>query len=200
MEMTYSLKPAIEELERGYQFFNQELFSGSLDSKIIITIQTSGRKNALGWHWGNKWKNGSKSSIAEINLSAETLKASDPYETLIHEMAHHWNYQRGIKDVSRGQYHNKKFKEAAENAGLKVERFGNVGFGVTELGEVAKQAILKFKPQKEVFEILRRQEISAKVQKLKKWSCECGVSIRSGRSDLDISCNICGSIFQLNEG
>lgn len=195
--MKYSVNPAISELERAYQFFNDELFGGGLDSNVVITIQSRGRKSALGWHWAGKWKNGDKTSIAEINLSAEELKTGDPYEVLIHEMAHHLNHQKGIKDVSRGQYHNKRFKEAAESAGLEVKRVGNVGFGITELGELAKEKLLKFKPQKEVFALLRLHEFSRLPTKLKKWSCACGINLRVARPDFDATCNHCGTRFEL---
>ncbi len=197
--MEYSINPALSELERAYQFFNQELFGGTLDSKVVITIQSRGRKRALGWHWAEKWRNG-ESSLAEINLSAESLKQSDPYEVLIHEMAHHLNHQRGVKDVSSGQYHNGHFKKAAEEAGLQVMRSGNVGFGVTALGDRAREALLKFKPQQEVFGILRTKAPRVKQLKLKKWSCPCGVNVRVGRRDFQATCNLCGSPFELREG
>jgi len=200
--MKYSLSPAICELERAYHFFNHELFRGALNEYLIITIQSRGRKNALGWHSRERWKNGETSSISEINLSAEDLKTSDPYEILIHEMAHHWNYQQDIRDVSTGQYHNKYFKETAEMAGLEVKRFGNVGYGVTTLGELAKEKILKFKPEKEVFDILRKADVAGlrKGSKLKKWSCECGMNVRVARLDFDATCNHCMTRFALTEG
>lgn len=198
--MQYSLKPAIHELERAYQFFNQALFAGALDSNVVITIQSRGRRSALGWHWASKWKNGDKTSLAEINLSAESLKTGDPYEVLIHEMAHHINHQRQIKDVSRGQYHNRFFKQAAEAAGLNVTRSASVGYGITELGDLAKEALLKFKPQAEVFDILRMSEIASQRTKLKKWSCVCGVNVRVAIPDFNATCNQCGTVFQLKEG
>ncbi len=198
--MQYSLQPAIRELERDYQFFNQELFGAGLDLNVIITIQSRGRKNALGWHWAGKWKNGDTTALAEINLSAEDLKTGDPYEILIHEMAHHLNHQKGIKDVSRGQYHNKRFKETAESAGLEVKRVGNVGWGITALGDLAKAKLLKFTPQKEVFAFLRVHETGSKEPKHKKWSCSCGVNVRVGRRDFDATCNLCGMRFELTEG
>ena len=156
--MEYSINPALCELERAFTFFNKELFSGELDTKVIITIQSRGRKSVLGWHWAGKWKNGEKDALAEINLSAEDLKSGDPYEILIHEMTHHLNFQRGIRDVSRNQYHNLHFKRAAEAAGLQVMKSGRAGFGITALGELAKEKILQFKPERQVFEILRIQE------------------------------------------
>ncbi len=197
--MQYSLKPAIQELERAYQFFNQELFGSGLDLNVIITIQSRGRKNALGWHWAGKWKNGDKTSVAEINLSAEDLKTGDPYETLIHEMAHHLNHQRGIKDVSGNGYHNKRFKETAESAGLQTIPSKKIGY-MTALGELAKAKILEFKPQNEVFAILRLKEMARQKTKLKKWSCGCGVNVRVARPDFNATCNSCGTLFQLIGG
>jgi len=198
--MEYSINPAIRELERAYRFFNQELFGGALDAKVIITIQSRGRKSVLGWHWAGKWKNGDTTSLAEINLSAEDLKTGDPYEILIHEMAHHLNFQRGIRDVSANQYHNLHFKKAAEDAGLLVTKAGRAGFGITALGERAKEALLQFKPEAQVFGILRIQEIPHSITKLKKWSCACGVNVRVARMDFNATCNLCGSLFQLKEG
>lgn len=197
--MEHSIKPALEEAERAYAFLNRELFQGELDSKVVITIQTRGLKKALGWHWAAKWQNG-KARLAEINLSAEELTQNDPYETLIHEMAHHLNHQRGIRDVSRSQYHNRHFKEAAERAGLVVMTSGNVGYGITALGVRAKEALLKFKPQREVFNILRNQEPAGREPKLRKWSCPCGVNVRVGRQDFKATCNLCSSPFELREG
>jgi hypothetical protein len=186
-------------LERAFAFFNKELFSGELDRKVIITIQSRGRKAVLGWHWAGKWKNGDTASLAEINLSAEDLKTGDPYEILIHEMAHHLNFQRGIRDVSDRQYHNLHFKKAAEDAGLCVTKAGRAGFGITALGERAKEALLQFKPEPQVFGILRIQETARSLTKLKKWTCLCGVNVRVARPDFSATCNLCASVFQLKE-
>ena len=198
--MEYSINPALCELERAFSFFNKELFRGELDSKVIITIQSRGRKSVLGWHWAGKWKNGDKTHLAEINLSAEDLKTGDPYEILIHEMAHHLNHQKGIRDVSDRQYHNLHFKRAAEAAGLQVMKSGRAGYGITALGELAKEKILQFKPERQVFDILRIQETARQITKLKKWSCVCGVNVRVARMDFNATCNRCGTLFELREG
>lgn len=198
--MRYSLKPAIHELERAYLFFNQALFAGALDSNVVLTIQSRGRKNALGWHWAEKWKNGKADALAEINLSAESLKTGDPYQVLIHEMAHHLNHQNGVRDVSDGHYHNLHFKKAAETAGLQVVKSGRAGFGVTALGELAKEKLLQFKPERTAFEILRIQGPAPQTTKLKKWACSCGVNVRVARADFDATCNRCGTRFRLTEG
>lgn len=62
---------------------------------------------------------------------------SRPIESLIcslsHELTHLWNMQHGIKDTSRGgQYHNKRFKEAAEARDLKISYEPRIGWSITE--------------------------------------------------------------------
>lgn len=58
---------------------------------------------------------------------------ADIVETLLHESAHALNFARGIKDCSRNQYHNRRFKEAAEEVGLLVEQVPHYGFALTQL-------------------------------------------------------------------
>lgn len=43
-----SLLPAVQELERARDFLSAKFFDNKLND-IVITIQTKGRKNALGW-------------------------------------------------------------------------------------------------------------------------------------------------------
>ena len=67
--------------------------------------------------------------------------------TLLHEMVHYYNYERGVQDCSRGNtYHNKHFRDAAEARGLHVERSDKYGWAITEPTEelldfVAKRLI-----------------------------------------------------------
>ena len=76
-------------------------------------------------------------------------------ETLIHEMAHLSNAQKGIKDCNAIQYHNREFKKAAEALGLIVERVQGKGFAKTVLGERAKAAIESLNVNKEAFTVKR---------------------------------------------
>ena len=70
----------------------------------------------------------------EINIGAGTL--SRPIEevaaTLLHEMVHYYNYEKGIQDCSRGNtYHNRKFKETAESHGLITSHSEKYGWSHT---------------------------------------------------------------------
>lgn len=150
---------ALSELYRAFDFFNQHFTGGSLP-KVVITVQESGRKNALGWFAHQSWiDNICNDHACEINLSAEYIgaNANDTLCTLLHEMAHLYNASRGIKDCSSGQYHNKHFKNAAEQFGLEVTRIGNRGYAGTVLGEQALDVIKKLQVDEKILCSLMRR-------------------------------------------
>ena len=53
--------------------------------------------------------------------------------TLIHEAAHAMNFDRGVHDCSRSQYHNARFRDAATELGLVVGQVRHYGFAETTL-------------------------------------------------------------------
>jgi hypothetical protein len=140
-----SLKPVIEKLENLFSKFNEKFYNGELQTPII-TVSPDTTKGAYGWctawkAWSNKQPEQKKTAdlaamskedlenlkkdegFYEINICAEHL--ARPFEqvaeTLLHEMVHLYNLQIGVQDTSRGgTYHNKKYKEAAEQHGLTV--------------------------------------------------------------------------------
>ena len=59
-------------------------------------------------------------------------------------MVHLWNLQNGVQDTSRGgTYHNKKFKEVAEQHGLIIEQHPKYGWTLTKLNDEAQEFIRK---------------------------------------------------------
>ena len=134
-----SLTPIIETIEDLYSKFNFRIFDGKLETPVITLSPNSkhGGGSCLGWFttWRSWGVNNSDQSTDisdakgdgyyEINVCAEYL--SRPFDevagTLLHEMVHLYNQQRGVQDCSRsGYYHNKSFKEAAESHGLIVTK------------------------------------------------------------------------------
>lgn len=151
---------ALNELYRAFDFFNQQFADGKLP-KVVITVQESGRKNALGWFAHQSWiDNICNDHACEINLSAEYIgtDANNTLCTLLHEMAHLYNASKGIKDCSSGQYHNKHFKLAAEKFGLSVSRMRNRGYAQTHLDEPALEAIKKLDVDAKVLCSLKRKK------------------------------------------
>lgn len=70
----------------------------------------------------------------ELFLSGESLArgAVPTLGTIIHELAHAYAKANDIQDTSnRGRYHNKRFKEVAEQLGIVVEQAPTIGWSVT---------------------------------------------------------------------
>lgn len=117
-------------LEKIFRALNAKYFNGELEEPII-TIQSTPRAYghvtvAKAWQRGDTTRH-------ELNIGAGTL--ARPIEnvvaTTLHECVHLWNLQNGIQDCSRGgQYHNKKFKEAAEARDLKISYDPRIGWSI----------------------------------------------------------------------
>ena len=144
-------------LYAAFDHFNEYFYAKELLPRPVINIGSAGRMNALGWFLKSGWRD-KEDQFHEINMSAEYLrrKPEETLETLLHEMAHMRNEVDGIKDCNQSQYHNKKFKSAAEYLGLKVEKSGYRGWSKTTLDVESKAAIraLPFN-YKKVFSISR---------------------------------------------
>ena len=119
-------------LEKMFRTLNSKYFDGRLEEPII-TVQSTPR--AYGHITvGKSWRKGQEHRH-ELNIGAGTLDR--PIEsivsTLLHEMVHLWNLQTGVKDCSRGgTYHNKRFKQAAEERDLIISYDGTIGWSITE--------------------------------------------------------------------
>ena len=189
-----SLIPVIAESNRLLAEAIKHFSLSITPEKILVTIQSKGRRNALGWFWNNRWKQ-NKDALHEINLSAEYLKEHNMGETLLHELAHAENHHKGIDDTDKtGRRHNKKFKAMAEALGLTVEKSGSLGFAYTDLGQPAKDFLEKIKFDRAVFEMCRIVESKASKQgtRLLKCECpECGYVVRTTQKWLDVGNPTC---------
>ena len=163
----------MSELNRAYKHFQKFFFPDckQLEEAPVIIIAPRGRKKINGWFWANRWKEKDTTKEVperpEILIAAEQLNRSvdDVLETLLHEMVHYKNHIDGVKDVTGAQWHNKKFKEMAEQFGLVVSKFPGRGYALTELGDLAKEAIKTLQIKEESFRVYR---VDSTAQGLKK--------------------------------
>ena len=120
-------------LNKIFDLLNVEYFESAL-TRPTITIQSTPRAYGHFTLNDDTWVS-TIGGTHEINIGAGTLRR--PIEnicaTLLHEMVHYYNYENGIQDCSRGNtYHNKRFKEAAEERGLTVTHSDKYGWSHTE--------------------------------------------------------------------
>lgn len=131
MKQTVKTSRAAGQLEKMFRELNKHYYNGELPEPIISLKKTPSAYGHI--TVGKVWQAGQESKY-EINLSSATL--SRPIEetaaTLLHEMAHEYNLEHGIKDTSnQGVYHNKNFKATAETHGLHIDHHPKYGWTVT---------------------------------------------------------------------
>jgi hypothetical protein len=174
---------------------------------IIIASGTEGKQARLGHHAPGRW-NVAGRQYAEVMISGEGLRRTpgEVLGTLLHEAAHALAHERGIKDTSRqGRYHNKHFKNCAEQLGLSVEhddRFGWSAAKITSTTEFAYARQLADLAQ--AMTLWRHGETttgttSRRSTNLIAAACPCGRSIRVAASTLaeaPITCQACDGDFQ----
>lgn len=163
-----------QELYRAFDFFNGHFAKGILE-KPVITIASAGGRKAHGWFCHSIWgslKDANK-KMHEINICAESLKdgVNQTMDTLLHEMAHLYNFQKNGKvvDCTEQQRHNQIFQKTAQMFGLSVTSSKQFGFGHTELTDATKDIINnKMKFNVELFDLYRKQYNAIKDAKDKK--------------------------------
>lgn len=128
-------------LKKIFRLLNEQIFDGELEDVQVVLSNSSrcyGYYTLNGATWVGQ-ASGEVFNQHEIGISAQFLATRDVCEvvqTLCHECCHHLAFLKGIQDVSRsGYWHNKRFKEIAEQHGLIVEQHPKVGYGVTSCGE-----------------------------------------------------------------
>ena len=185
-------------LSKMYDFFNEKLFCGEL-IKPVITINPDEKNKAYGWITRDKlWKeNENDEGMYEMNLSAQFLNRSvfEVAATLIHEMCHQFAKVNHFQDTTRsGSYHNKLFREIAENHGLIVEVNGGRGWSVTTLKKSTEQLLQSFimdNPKIPVYRVMPIKPKRVRNVGLRKYVCpDCEVSVRATKA-VNVVCGNC---------
>lgn len=113
-------------LNHAYQYFNQKLFENQLAGCIL---NFSRKRNTHGFMAPERWRRvGEKEySTHEISLTPTTLSRTpiEVFSTLVHEMAHLWQWDFG--NPSRSGYHNREWAAKMIEIGLMPSDTGKVG-------------------------------------------------------------------------
>lgn len=115
----------IQLLERAYRQFNAERFHGNLPSKLRITVEHHPRLE--GEFRG-------RLPVPWIAVMDSALRKGEGHilQVLLHQMVHLFNFEAGVQDVGRADYHNRYFRDVALMAGLEC-RYGSKGYAYTRL-------------------------------------------------------------------
>ena len=174
---------------------------------IIIASGTDGKQTRLGHHAPGRW-NVAGEQRTEIMISGEGLRRSsaEVLGTLLHEAAHALAHARGIKDTSRqGRYHNKHFKNCAEELGLTVEHDDRNGWSASTITSLTQTAYARqLDALTQAMTLWRHGETITGATPRRNTNfiaavCPCGRSIRVAASTLaeaPIVCLACGGKFQ----
>jgi predicted SprT family Zn-dependent metalloprotease len=112
-------------LDGAYKHFNDHLFGGGLP-EVFITLNR--KKGCNGYHHNDKFisKEGD-ARVSEISLNPDTFGRDDIeiLSTLVHEMAHLWQYK--FSKPSRPGYHDKDWAKKMEEVGLMPSATGEEG-------------------------------------------------------------------------
>ena len=190
-------------LSKMYDFFNEKLFGGGL-IKPVITISPDEKNKAYGWITRDKlWKeNENDEGMYEINLSAQFLNRpiSETASTLIHEMCHQFARVNDFKDTARsGSFHNKLFRQIAEDHGLNVELNGGRGWAVTTLKESTKRLLDGFieqNPKTPVYRVMPIKPKRVRNLSVRKYICpDCEASVRATKA-VNVVCGDCNKQMQ----
>lgn len=174
---------------------------------VVLTLGsgTLGQRGAtvLGHFAAGRWQAAEQAGGGdrhELFVGGEGLRhgAAEVFGTLLHEAAHGLATSRTVADTSRrGYYHNKRFKQLAEELGLVVEDAGPRGWSTTRLapstaeryaGELAQLAA--------AITTFRRDEVPNGKTKSRNnvvATCACPRRIRVARAVLAAAPIICGA-------
>lgn len=138
-----TMSAVITALEDLFDKLNALYYEGKLP-KPVITVQSTPR--AYGHCSTKKVWTGEDSERYEINIGAEFLDRpmEETAATLNHEMVHLYCLVNEIQDTCQnGRYHNKTFKEEAENRDLHIEYNRTVGYSITSPTEAFTDKLKK---------------------------------------------------------
>ena len=191
-------------LQAAFNAINEYYYNNELE-KVVITVKEGRKAGVLGtFCTAKEWvQNGKKRH--EINIAANYIGSRTVEETIVtlmHEMAHLYNNQNNIKDVSRsGTYHNKKFKETAELHGLIIECMPKIGWSATKPTPQTSQWIAENIPIKS-FKIYKTQQEPTESKTKKKSSmvkkvCPCCGNIARVTKEYTLICGDCNKEMEV---
>lgn len=194
----------VKKTEEMFDLFNEHFYHDEL-TRPAITVSPDGGRGAYGWCSIQKIWNAEGEKYREINLCAEYLDRPifELAATLLHEMAHLYNLEHDIQDVSNnGYYHNMKFKATAEAHGLHIEKHAKYSWTVTTLAPEAEAWIKEALGETGINASRLTVEGGSKggskkfINRSIKYVCPCCGTIIQATREVNVICGDCGEPFK----
>lgn len=191
-------------LQAAFNAINRDFYNGKLE-KVVIAVKEGRKGGVLGTFctakdWIQNGKERHEITISANYIGSRTVEQT--ITTLMHEMAHLYNFQNEIKDTSRGGvYHNKKFKQTAEAHGLSIEFSDQIGWSLTTATPQTKQWIRDNIPIKAFGiykQVAEREGGKTKTkQSMVKKVCPCCGNIARVTSEYKLICGECNQEMKI---
>jgi hypothetical protein len=176
--------------------------------RAMLVVASGGMGSRLKWgHFAaGRWQV-ADAACPEVLVSGEGLDrpAREVLGTLLHEAAHGLAHTRRVADTSRGgRYHNRRFKQLAEELGLQVAEVNPIGWSRTTVPDPTAAryaAVLGLLAERLVAWRRREQHAGAAgggSRNLLACACACPRRIRVAPATLAavaIVCDACGAAF-----
>ncbi len=177
-----------------------EFFDGQVPEVVLSFDVTDKRtlghyhlkRNGLGVRWAI--------NLNPLHLARPLCRV---LSTLLHEMAHAWQFEHGTS--AKPPHHNAEFRAKCEAFGIPTDERGHDqgivrdspfaaycarhGVEVVLAGEAPE-------PGKAPEPLLPTPPAKPRGSKLKKWVCGCPVNVRVAVAEFDATCNTCGDRFR----
>ena len=195
-----NISEIVAKAEAMFDLFNEHFYAGEM-ARPAITVSPDGGRGAYGWCSVYEIWQANGAAYREINICAEYINRpiGEVAATMLHEMAHLYNLNHGIKDVSNnGYYHNKKFKETAEAHGLVINHHQTYGWTVTELARDTAECVAR---QPELSDIAASRQTTLQIKTKGDDDGESTTTIKGRRStsknrSIKYVCPKCGAIIR----
>lgn len=209
-----------EAIQNAFDFYNTQLFLpefGTKLSPVFFSLNDNYRRTSKGYYAYDKYTNKSGDVFSLINITPEHLnqRFENVMSTLVHEMAHHFQYTQGKSKGRKLLYHNKEFASIMERLGLICSDTGRLGGKKTGkrmthyiLDGGKFELLTAFAPSKiripfklnqnitiQGLKTLEEERLTEQKRKVKYECISCNSRVW-GKPNLQISCVACDTMFE----
>lgn len=170
------------------------IFDFKIQTKAVPALMIERLRKRLGHYRSGRNGFGLRDEIA---LDEHHVRGNPYWKvlgTLLHEILHCWQEHSGKPPGPNSRnYHNKQYREKAEELGLIVDQYGHTQYAP---GDTPFLNLLR-KYGVQVPEIPEPEPLITKGwSSLELYQCPCGVKARVGRSRFNAQCLDCGGLFE----